>query len=133
MFFSEPRLVIYQIKCLVLNITMGHYSFERDLLNQSNATFTSKTLFSFLRDLSPLAYSCLLTKLKIKYSIRHVFISSRLGSHFLKIHGFKAKFKVHAALRGSLARSEADGTPHDYCIAPPYSCHSQCSETRRLV
>ena len=95
-----------------------HYSFERDLLNQSNATFTSKTLFSFLRDLSPLAYSCLLTKLKIKYSIRHVFNSSRLGSYFLKkFYGFKAKFKVHAALRGSLARSEADGTPHDYCIA----------------
>ena len=60
-----------------------YYSFERDFLNQSNATFTSKTLFSFLRDLSPLAYSCLLTKLKIKYSIRHVFISSRLGSYFL--------------------------------------------------
>ena len=30
-----------------------YYSFERDFLNQSNATFTSKTLFSFLRDLSP--------------------------------------------------------------------------------
>ena len=54
-----------------------YYSFERDFLNQSNATFTSKTLFSFIRDLSPLAYSCLLTKLKIKNSIRHVFISSR--------------------------------------------------------
>ena len=70
--------------CQKGGLTKLYYSFERDILNQSNATFTSKTLFSFLRDLSPLAYSCLLTKLKIKYSIRHVFISSRLGSYFWK-------------------------------------------------
>ena len=33
MFFSEPRLVIYQIKCLVLNITMGQVLLDlRDLM-----------------------------------------------------------------------------------------------------
>ena len=33
MFFSEPRLVIYQIKCIVLNITMGQVLLDlRDLM-----------------------------------------------------------------------------------------------------
>ena len=33
MFFSEPRLVIHQIKCLVLNITMGEVLLDlRDLM-----------------------------------------------------------------------------------------------------
>ena len=68
--------------------------------------FKNFIFISTSQDLSPLAYPCLLTKLNNQFvttSSGDVW-SPGLGSYFLKIHGFRAKFKGHAALLGSLSQ-----------------------------